>query len=792
MKPMKKSELRALIREQVKTILKEAVSQEAHIIHTITQCGQDAAQNFIDDNKLDGKKLAAYVKQHSNAKEKYDVRDLIANTGKGAIKGFRERFLKLFKESVIKEDILNAPGQKQWDSKFKINYDDLPANLDLRTASLNKLFQGIPYQHVAYPTLSDDGNFLFKNAQDLAKAKLALGMNEAVIKENEHLDLSTWKIGDNVEFSNGEIWKVAKPGYKKANDSIFLAPFNAIAKKGHISLPIEFTADELTNTVTESINEAASDISYINKSRAKSSLDQIKKGKRADGMGKFDAKVYAIKGTQEIELKTPEDLAKYSVGYKYGLKNESVLKEADMTRFYDGFIVLNDTNRKTYKFHYVKGRKNQDVENEAIAKLMKATGEPRARFGVHGFVKKGQWNMDKTPIFTESVLKEALIGPFAISASTPVDELQAMYHGALDGYSNYKTGMKFKKSEYKLAYQTIEKILQKKGVAITEASITEAKEYSFTFDYNTDPDDIEYIENLLKKARVNAYAEQGTFDDEMVVIAGDAIELRKAKKAIEADGFQINEADDPEAGEAAPYGSGYAEVNEDAGMVVDVAMGVAVGLMGLWALVQGAPAVQRIFGDAADYLADKAEKKAKAALKNQRKETIAPIIAKFKNDKQLADMYQNLTPYSAAAKLGSSQAGLKAQQGRVNQLTKIGKYIKSKLTPEEMAYFRDISAMLRDGDIKESVIKEEITLNSPSFKKLVAKVQEISDKSGNDWDELKKYLKSKYAFFETYTTGTNPAAYVVNFFAITLGKDEDVKKSPKEYVQVGEWYIRPW
>ena len=70
---MKKSELRELIREQVRNLINEAsVSQEAYIIHTITQCGQDAAQNFIDDNKLDGKKLAAYVKQHSNSKEKYD------------------------------------------------------------------------------------------------------------------------------------------------------------------------------------------------------------------------------------------------------------------------------------------------------------------------------------------------------------------------------------------------------------------------------------------------------------------------------------------------------------------------------------------------------------------------------------------------------------------------------------------------------------------------------------------------------------------------------------------------
>jgi hypothetical protein len=222
-------------------------------------------------------------------------------------------------------------------------------------------------------------------------------------------------------------------------------------------------------------------------------------------------------------------------------------------------------------------------------------------------------------------------------------------------------------------------------------------------------------------------------------------------------------------------------VNEDMGMVVDVAMGVAVGLMGLWALVQGAPAVSRVFGDTADYLASKAEKKAKMAMKNQRKETIAPIIKKFEGDTRLAQMYNDLPPYTD-----------RAASARKRQLTTIGNYIKSKLTPDEMAYFRDISAMLRDGDLKESRLNEELTLNSPLFKKLVAKVQEISDESGNDWDELKKYLKGKYPMFDTYTKGTNPAAYVDNFFAITLGKDEFVKKRPQDYVTVGDWYITPW
>jgi len=281
-----------------------------------------------------------------------------------------------------------------------------------------------------------------------------------------------------------------------------------------------------------------------------------------------------------------------------------------------------------------------------------------------------------TEKINESVLKETFIGPFVFTSNTPEKELQAMYHGALDGYANYKTGMKFSKADYKLAYQTIERLLKKKGVAITEA-VYHASDDAFIEEWISmelgDEGDavidktIEYVKEEWKEAAVN-YPNVRAY----------LMDLRK-NGGLEGLGESIN---------------------EDAGMVIDVAMGVAVGLMGLWALVQSAPLVGRVFGDAAEYLATKSEKKAKLALKDKRKETIAPIIAKFKNDKQLADMYQNLTPYSAAAKLGSSQAGLKAQQGRVNQLTKIGNYIKSKLTPDELVYFRDISAMLRDGDIK--------------------------------------------------------------------------------------------
>jgi hypothetical protein len=77
--------------------LNEEVSMDAVYIHQIIGCGQNKAQDFIDDNDIDGKKLADYVKQHKDSKEKYDVRDIIAGTGVGKIKGFRERFIKSVK-----------------------------------------------------------------------------------------------------------------------------------------------------------------------------------------------------------------------------------------------------------------------------------------------------------------------------------------------------------------------------------------------------------------------------------------------------------------------------------------------------------------------------------------------------------------------------------------------------------------------------------------------------------------------------------------------------------------------
>ena len=81
----------------------ERLSMDAVYIHQITGSGQDAAQNFIDDNNIDSAKLVAFLKQHKDSKEKYDVRDMINGTNKN------KRFMKQFlKESVNEE--YGGPG----------------------------------------------------------------------------------------------------------------------------------------------------------------------------------------------------------------------------------------------------------------------------------------------------------------------------------------------------------------------------------------------------------------------------------------------------------------------------------------------------------------------------------------------------------------------------------------------------------------------------------------------------------------------------------------------------------
>jgi hypothetical protein len=131
-------------------------------------------------------------------------------------------------------------------------------------------------------------------------------------------------------------------------------------------------------------------------------------------------------------------------------------------------------------------------------------------------------------------------------------------------------------------------------------------------------------------------------------------------------------------------------MQEDMALVGDVALGIVGGLAGLWAAVGITKFVTNLAVAGLGALADRAKSAAKSAARDRRKEFIMSIVKKFEGDTQLQSMYAALPPYSS-----------KTKNERNNQMRKIAAYIKSKLTPEEMDYFNDISSMLRTGDITD-------------------------------------------------------------------------------------------
>jgi hypothetical protein len=80
--------------------MKESVSMDAVYIHQVLQTGQNAAQDFIDDNELDGKKLANYVRDNRNNNDGTNVKHYISGE-KGTVGGvpkLRQAFIKKFKK----------------------------------------------------------------------------------------------------------------------------------------------------------------------------------------------------------------------------------------------------------------------------------------------------------------------------------------------------------------------------------------------------------------------------------------------------------------------------------------------------------------------------------------------------------------------------------------------------------------------------------------------------------------------------------------------------------------------
>jgi len=79
--------------------LKENISQEAAVIHAMLQTGQQSAQDFIDSNNVDAKKLIDYIKQYKGEPRENIIRDVIT----GNVRDYNPESLKQFKSMFLKK-----------------------------------------------------------------------------------------------------------------------------------------------------------------------------------------------------------------------------------------------------------------------------------------------------------------------------------------------------------------------------------------------------------------------------------------------------------------------------------------------------------------------------------------------------------------------------------------------------------------------------------------------------------------------------------------------------------------
>ena len=211
----------------------EGISQEAYSIHSVTQCGQDAAQNFIDDNNIDAKKLADYVKQHSRSKEKYDVRDMIKDPKSNSM------LLKQFiKESVVNEDF-PGPGETV------LAKDITPSVLDYFDRTNKKLLidtktkKGITGEvGRMYNDLVFNGDTI--QLKDIIQVKILESTNEA-----QNFNVKDLPKGAVLTFNDGETWMVTKVIGNSSNPQGYLLAPHGKTKEYYISLQIEFSIKKL-------------------------------------------------------------------------------------------------------------------------------------------------------------------------------------------------------------------------------------------------------------------------------------------------------------------------------------------------------------------------------------------------------------------------------------------------------------------------------------------------------------------------------------------------------------------
>ena len=111
--------------------LKENISQEAAVIHAMLQTGQQSAQDFIDNNNVDAKKLIDYIKQYKGEPRENIIKDVITGNVRDynpqSLKAFKSMFLKKITNESMKINELGGPVPK---ADIDITYVGAPNNID--------------------------------------------------------------------------------------------------------------------------------------------------------------------------------------------------------------------------------------------------------------------------------------------------------------------------------------------------------------------------------------------------------------------------------------------------------------------------------------------------------------------------------------------------------------------------------------------------------------------------------------------------------------------------------------
>jgi hypothetical protein len=183
---------------------------------------------------------------------------------------------------------------------------------------------------------------------------------------------------------------------KKGYEDVIMAIAKNISGSGALQDPGVIFENKL-NEAKYSFTLTYNDAKYVQKVLDDAGVDALAKA----GVDDEEVIVRAFDGMGLRRAKQALEADHFDI-------NESVVNEGDMTKFYDGFIVLDSKTKKTYKFKYVKGTKNTEVEFNAISKLASSTKQPSSNFMVHGFIQKGEWDNSKEKTIDESVVNEGI------------------------------------------------------------------------------------------------------------------------------------------------------------------------------------------------------------------------------------------------------------------------------------------------------------------------------------------------------------------------------------------------